>query len=90
MIGAGTMGRQISLQVARHGFPVALYDIDASVLVEAEASQRQTVADWLAEVRTIRLRRGRDLRPHHLRGELGASPARRRPGHRSGRRNGLS
>ncbi len=49
VIGAGTMGRQISLQIARHGFPVALYDIEAAVLIEAEASQRQTVADWLAE-----------------------------------------
>ncbi len=49
VIGAGTMGRQISLQAARHGFPVALYDIDAAVLIDAEASQRQTVAGWLAE-----------------------------------------
>ena len=48
VVGAGTMGRQISLQIARHGFPVALYDIDASALTEAAESQRQTVADWIA------------------------------------------
>ena len=29
VIGAGTMGRQIALQCARHGFPVALFDVAA-------------------------------------------------------------
>ncbi len=48
VVGAGTMGRQISLQIAGNGFPVALYDIDASALTEAAKSQRQTVADWIA------------------------------------------
>ena len=48
VIGAGTMGRQISLQIARHGFPVTLYDIDADVLAEAESAQRAVVAEWIA------------------------------------------
>ena len=48
VIGAGTMGRQISLQIARHGFPVTLYDVDSSVLTNAEAGQRRIVADWIA------------------------------------------
>ena len=29
VIGAGTMGRQIALQCARHGFPVALFDVQS-------------------------------------------------------------
>ncbi|MCY3977693.1 MAG: 3-hydroxyacyl-CoA dehydrogenase NAD-binding domain-containing protein [Chloroflexi bacterium] len=47
VVGAGTMGRQIALQCARHGFPVALYDVMAEVLQEAEGWQRQTVAAWI-------------------------------------------
>ena len=34
--GAGTMGRQISLQCALHGFSVHLYDVSADVLRQAE------------------------------------------------------
>ena len=48
VIGAGTMGRQISLQIARHGFGVTLYDIDAGALAAAERAQRAIVADWIA------------------------------------------
>ncbi len=48
VIGAGTMGRQISLQVARHGLRAALYDIDPDTLAAAEQAQRATVADWIA------------------------------------------
>ena len=47
VIGAGTMGRQISLHCARHGFPVALYDVDAKALTDAATWQRQIVADWI-------------------------------------------
>lgn len=47
VIGAGTMGRQIALQCARHGFPVALYDLNAVVLSEAEDWQRGVVDDWV-------------------------------------------
>lgn len=47
VVGAGTMGRQIALQCARHGFPVALYDVMAEVLQDAEEWQRQTVAAWI-------------------------------------------
>ena len=52
LIGAGTMGRQIALQIARHGFPVALYDSDPAALTVAEESQREIVADWIATGRT--------------------------------------
>lgn len=48
VIGAGTMGRQISLHCARHGFPVALYDVDASALEDAEGWQRRIVSGWVA------------------------------------------
>lgn len=49
VIGAGTMGRQIALQIARHGFPVNLYDLDGAVLDEARTEQRTVVADWIAK-----------------------------------------
>ncbi len=46
VIGAGAMGRQIALHCARHGFPVALYDVNAPVLADAEAWQRAVVGEW--------------------------------------------
>ncbi|MGN6697480.1 MAG: 3-hydroxyacyl-CoA dehydrogenase family protein [Thermomicrobiales bacterium] len=46
VIGSGTMGRQIALQVARHGLPVALYDIDHAALERARAAQQEMVALW--------------------------------------------
>ena len=49
VVGAGTMGRQISLQIARHGIPVTLYDIEPSALDEARAAQRAILSDWLAD-----------------------------------------
>ncbi len=48
VIGAGTMGRQISLQCARYGFPAALYDVADTALADAEAWQREIVAGWVA------------------------------------------
>ena len=48
VVGAGTMGRQISLQIARHRIPVVLFDIDDSVLKNAAVNQKQIVADWIA------------------------------------------
>ena len=48
VVGAGTMGRQISLQIARHHIPVVLVDIDDSVLKNAALNQEQIVADWIA------------------------------------------
>ena len=47
VIGAGTMGRQIALQCARHGFPVTLYDLEASVLTDAESWQHGVVCEWI-------------------------------------------
>ena len=48
VVGAGTMGRQISLQIARHGFPVTLYDVEASALEAARTAQAAIVRDWVA------------------------------------------
>ena len=48
VIGAGTMGWQIALQIAQHGFTVALYDIDQSALQAAQTMQSETVAAWRA------------------------------------------
>lgn len=48
VIGAGTMGRQIALQIARFGFPVALQDIKTSALREAAKAQRGQAAEWVA------------------------------------------
>ncbi|MDE2852867.1 MAG: 3-hydroxyacyl-CoA dehydrogenase family protein [Chloroflexota bacterium] len=47
VIGAGTMGRQIALQCARHGFPVALFDVMPDALAEAERWQRETARGWV-------------------------------------------
>ena len=48
VVGAGTMGRQISLQVARSGIPVALFDADPAALGRARAAQRDVVRAWAA------------------------------------------
>lgn len=48
VIGSGTMGRQISLQTARSGLPVTLYDVDAAVLEQAQEAQHEVVAAWIA------------------------------------------
>lgn len=49
VIGAGTMGGQISLQIARSGLPVTLYDTDPAALDRARAAQREYVAGWARE-----------------------------------------
>ncbi len=48
VVGSGTMGRQIALQVARGGFPVALYDLDSAALERAGAAQREFAARFVA------------------------------------------
>ena len=48
VIGSGTMGRQIALQIARCGFPVTLYDIDTAALEHARVAQHAAVATWVA------------------------------------------
>ena len=48
ILGAGTMGKQIGLQCAMHGYKVAIYDIDPGVLDHAMAEIR-TVAVQLVE-----------------------------------------
>ena len=47
VIGAGSLGRQIALQCARHGLPVALHDIDADSLKDARTWQRDVVTAWM-------------------------------------------
>lgn len=47
IIGSGTMGRQIAIQIARGGVPVALYDVDAAALTRAAAAQRAFVDDFV-------------------------------------------
>ncbi len=49
VVGAGTMGRQIALQIARYGCPVNLYDLDGEALNEARTDQRAAAADWIAK-----------------------------------------
>lgn len=46
IIGAGTMGRMISLQIARHGFPVTLYDIQSDMLDGAKQAQQDYISEW--------------------------------------------
>jgi 3-hydroxybutyryl-CoA dehydrogenase len=48
VIGAGTMGRQISLQIARSGLPVVLYDSAEGALEAARAAHADVVAGWIA------------------------------------------
>jgi 3-hydroxybutyryl-CoA dehydrogenase len=48
VVGSGTMGRQIALQIAAHGVPVAMYDAMPAVLEGAEAAQRAIFATWVA------------------------------------------
>ena len=49
VIGSGTMGRQIALQIARCGLFAVLYDIDAQVLEHARTAQQAYVAEWIAD-----------------------------------------
>ncbi len=48
VVGSGTMGRQIALQVARGGFPVALYDVDPAALERARVAQAAVAAGFVA------------------------------------------
>lgn len=48
VVGSGTMGRQIALQTAWGGLPVALYDLDPAALERARAAQRAELATWVA------------------------------------------
>jgi len=49
IIGAGTMGRMIALQVARYGFPVMLYDIEHDMLDGAKVAMRDYVSEWMSD-----------------------------------------
>lgn len=48
VVGSGTMGRQIALQIAAHGVPVTMYDALPAMLEGAEAAQRAIFATWVA------------------------------------------
>jgi 3-hydroxybutyryl-CoA dehydrogenase len=47
VLGAGTMGKQIAVQCAGHGYDVTLYDIDSGVLSGAK-EQAAGILDWLS------------------------------------------
>jgi 3-hydroxybutyryl-CoA dehydrogenase len=46
ILGAGTMGKQISVQCAAHGYDVTLYDVDSDVLRRAK-DEVAGIVDWL-------------------------------------------
>ena len=48
IVGSGTMGRQIGLQIAAHGVPVAMYDAQPAMLAGAQEAQRASFAAWVA------------------------------------------
>ncbi|MCB8984738.1 MAG: 3-hydroxyacyl-CoA dehydrogenase [Ardenticatenaceae bacterium] len=48
IVGTGTMGQQIGLQCAMHGYQVMMYDVQADVLPAAQASVRRELADVAA------------------------------------------
>lgn len=45
VVGAGSMGREIALQCARHGYDVIMYDVAAEALVEANAWQHDKLME---------------------------------------------
>lgn len=51
IVGAGTMGRQIGLQCAMHGYKVTLYDVVPDVLENAMAQLRAYAAQFVSEGR---------------------------------------
>jgi 3-hydroxybutyryl-CoA dehydrogenase len=51
VVGSGTMGRQIALQVARGGLPVTLYDVDPAALARAREAQLRLAGQFVAEGR---------------------------------------
>lgn len=73
VIGAGTMGRQIALQIARSGLPVALYDADPAALERAQAAQREWVAGWVADGTHAATDEGAIFARLHYETELGAA-----------------
>ena len=48
VVGAGTMGQQIALQCATHGFDVTLYDVDPAALERARAQQSAYLDGFVA------------------------------------------
>jgi 3-hydroxybutyryl-CoA dehydrogenase len=51
VVGSGTMGRQIALQVAYGGFPVTIYDLDPAALTRSQEAQAGFAAGFVAEGR---------------------------------------
>ena len=75
IVGAGTMGRQIALQIARHGVSVAIFDTDPAALARARRAQAETIRGWLAAGLALEQDRPADVVAAHLRYEadLGAA-----------------
>jgi 3-hydroxybutyryl-CoA dehydrogenase len=51
VVGAGTMGREIGLQCAMHGYDVTIYDVAQEALDAATARQEAVLTDFVAEGR---------------------------------------
>jgi 3-hydroxybutyryl-CoA dehydrogenase len=73
VIGSGTMGRQIALQVARHGLAVALYDVDHAALARAKIAQQEMVALWAPDGAAANAERAAILGRIAYEPELGAA-----------------
>jgi 3-hydroxybutyryl-CoA dehydrogenase len=51
VVGAGTMGQEIGLQCAMHGYDVALYDVSEDALAGARERHRAVLTNFVAEGR---------------------------------------
>lgn len=51
IVGAGTMGQQIAVACRRHGFEVALYDVDPNALAAAGRQAAQRVSGFQTDPR---------------------------------------
>lgn len=50
VLGAGVLGAQIAFQVANHGFPVTVYDVDAEAVARARGRFEAIVAQYAREL----------------------------------------
>jgi hypothetical protein len=57
VLGAGTMGKQIAVQCAGHGYNVTLYDVDSAALNGAK-DQMAGIINWLSTSGHFRLGQG--------------------------------
>jgi 3-hydroxybutyryl-CoA dehydrogenase len=67
IVGAGTMGQQISLQCAMHGYDVVLYDQDAAALERARAQHALFLAGFVKAGQLAQAQVGADSIPTRTR-----------------------